>query len=173
MYLAFYIGIAARMKQYNAMKIKGNSILRFIMDVITYSCWDLSETMLVEWYSHRIFKHSPGNWQKCVESYSMKYAHGFAVLMQGSYCECEVYSCDKFILVPRNFVGISVLSVTKLWKTWAKPISSMMSSSNGKIFRITGNLCGEFTGHRWIPRTKASDAELWCFLWPWPEWTVE
>ena len=21
------------------------------------------------------------------------------------------------------------------------------------------------TGHRWIPRTKASDAELWCFLW--------
>ena len=24
---------------------------------------------------------------------------------------------------------------------------------------------GKFTGHRWIPRTKASDAELWCFLW--------
>ena len=22
-----------------------------------------------------------------------------------------------------------------------------------------------FSGHRWIPRTKASDAELWCFLW--------
>ena len=22
----------------------------------------------------------------------------------------------------------------------------------------------EFTGHRWIPLTKASDAELWCFL---------
>ena len=22
----------------------------------------------------------------------------------------------------------------------------------------------EVTGHRWIPRTKASDAELWCFL---------
>ena len=27
------------------------------------------------------------------------------------------------------------------------------------------NLCGEFTGYRWIPHTKASDAELWCFLW--------
>ena len=25
-------------------------------------------------------------------------------------------------------------------------------------------LCGEFTGHRWIPLTKASDAELWCFF---------
>ena len=29
---------------------------------------------------------------------------------------------------------------------------------------FTGPLCGEFTGPRWIPLTKASDAELWCFL---------
>ena len=41
----------------------------------------------------------------------------------------------------------------------------MMTSSNGNIFRVTGHLCGEFTGPRWIPRTKASDVELWCFLW--------
>ena len=47
----------------------------------------------------------------------------------------------------------------------------MMTSSNGNIFRVTGPLCGEFTGHRWIPRTKASDAELWCLTAP--EWTVE
>ena len=40
----------------------------------------------------------------------------------------------------------------------------MMASSNGNIFRVTGHLCGEFTGDRWIPLTKASDAELWCFL---------
>ena len=38
----------------------------------------------------------------------------------------------------------------------------MMTSSNGSIFRVTGHLCGEFTGPLWIPRTKASDAELWC-----------
>ena len=45
----------------------------------------------------------------------------------------------------------------------------IMTSSNGNIFRVTGHLCGEFTGHRWIPRTKASDVELWWFLWsaPW------
>ena len=49
----------------------------------------------------------------------------------------------------------------------------MMTSSNGNIFRVTGHLCGDFAGHRWIPRTKASDAELWCFLWSAPEWTVE
>ena len=40
----------------------------------------------------------------------------------------------------------------------------MITSSNGNRLRITGHLCGEFTGHRGIPRTKASDAELCCFL---------
>ena len=45
----------------------------------------------------------------------------------------------------------------------------MMTSSNGNIFRVTGSLCGEFIGHRWILHANASDAELWCFLWcaPW------
>ena len=41
----------------------------------------------------------------------------------------------------------------------------MMTSSNGNVFRVTGHLCEEFTGPRWIPRTKVSDAGLWCFLW--------
>ena len=41
----------------------------------------------------------------------------------------------------------------------------MMTSSTGNVFRVTGPLCGEFTGHQWIPLTKASDAELCYFLW--------
>ena len=45
----------------------------------------------------------------------------------------------------------------------------MMTSSNGNIFHVTGPFWGEFTGHRRIPLTKASDAELWCFLWSAPE----
>ena len=48
-----------------------------------------------------------------------------------------------------------------------------MTSSNENIFRVTDLLCGEFTGQRWIPRRKASDSELWCFLWSPPEPTVE
>ena len=36
----------------------------------------------------------------------------------------------------------------------------MMTLWDGNIFRITGPLWGEFTGHRWIPLTKAIDAEL-------------
>ena len=38
-----------------------------------------------------------------------------------------------------------------------------------KHFRVAGPLCGEFTGRRWTPLTKASDAELWCFLWSAPQ----
>ena len=45
----------------------------------------------------------------------------------------------------------------------------MMTPANGNIFRVTGHLCGELSGHWWIPLTKASDAELWCFLWSMPE----
>ena len=41
----------------------------------------------------------------------------------------------------------------------------IMTSSNGNIFRVTGPLCGEFTGHR----TKASDVELSCILLSAPE----
>ena len=41
----------------------------------------------------------------------------------------------------------------------------MMTSWNGNIFRVTGPLWGESTGHRWIPLTNVSCAELWCFLW--------
>ena len=51
--------------------------------------------------------------------------------------------------------------------------SPMMTSSNGNIFRVTGPLRGEPTGHRWIPLTKASDAEIWRFPWSAPEQTVE
>ena len=60
-------------------------------------------------------------------------------------------------------IHVTLLSLAPLCQ------SAMMTSSNGNIFRVTGHLCGEFTGPRWIPHTKASDAELWCLLWSAPE----
>ena len=48
-----------------------------------------------------------------------------------------------------------------------------MTPANGNIFRVTGTLRGESTAHRWIALPKASDAELWCFLWCAPEEMVE
>ena len=53
------------------------------------------------------------------------------------------------------------------WRTTWSTI--MVTWSNGNISRVTGSLWGESTGERWIPLTKASDVELWYFLWSAPE----
>ena len=47
---------------------------------------------------------------------------------------------------------------------WLGSCDAMMTSSNGNIFRFIGPFCREFTGHQWIPLTKASDAELWYLI---------
>ena len=49
----------------------------------------------------------------------------------------------------------------------------MMTSSIRNIFRVTGSLWGESTGHWGIPSDVASDVERWCFLWYEPKQTVE
>ena len=33
-------------------------------------------------------------------------------------------------------------------------VYSMMTTSNGNIFRVAGPLCREFTGHRWFPSQR-------------------
>ena len=65
------------------------------------------------------------------------------------------------------------MSVTNNRRTYLRRPFAMMTSSNGIIFRVTVTLYGEFTGHRWISLTKASDAEFLSFLWSVPEQTVE
>ena len=53
------------------------------------------------------------------------------------------------------------------WRKWNR-----IRIDLARLADPTGHLCGEFTGPRWIPRTKASDAQLWCFLLAASEWTV-
>ena len=67
------------------------------------------------------------------------------------------FSNQIFVEVCFATIHYMYVQVTVWW-------SLMMTSSNGNIFRSTGHLCRKFTGHRWISRTKASDAELWCFF---------
>ena len=55
------------------------------------------------------------------------------------------------------------------WIEYVHPPNNMMTSSNGNTFHDTGPLCEEITGYRWIPRKKASEPGLWCFLWSVPE----
>ena len=43
-----------------------------------------------------------------------------------------------------------------------RDIGIMMTLSNGNIFRVTGHLCGEFTGHLWIPLKGQWRGALMC-----------
>ena len=60
----------------------------------------------------------------------------------------------RMLYAYNNFWYSITLSCYFVWRVF------IMTSSNGNIFRVTGPLCGKFTGHRWIPLTKASYAEL-------------
>ena len=42
-----------------------------------------------------------------------------------------------------------------------------------EFFHVTGPLYGEFTSHRWISLTKASDVELWSASEQTVEYTME
>ena len=76
-------------------------------------------------------------------------------------------NCHRYI-THRTMDMITYLSSSKsyLWRRHTcvsnqiTPLlqHSMMTSSNGNIFRITGHLYGEFTGRRWIPLHKGQ----WC-----------
>ena len=56
-----------------------------------------------------------------------------------------------------HYIRISILWVWYFLIICSILINSdyMMTSSNGNTFRVTGHVCGEFTGYRWINGTKA------------------
>ena len=93
------------------------------------------------------------------------------VLADIKYGIIFTWTISKLIFVIKTiWCHISGLTPTQVMVWCLTPLISylMMTSSNGTIFRATGHLCGEFTSPRWVPRTKASDADLWCFLWSAP-----
>ena len=64
---------------------------------------------------------------------------------------------------------VHVICNKQMYIMTVSQLNVMMNSSNRNIFHVTGPLCGELTSCQWIPCTKASDAELWCFLWSVPK----
>ena len=57
------------------------------------------------------------------------------------------------------------------WNTWPEPLThGTMAKMHDDVINRNIFL---FTGQWWILLTKASDAELSCFLWSTPEQTVE
>ena len=96
-----------------------------------------------------------------------KHQYVFAFHIEGLVQDCSNYSALAMELLQSSAKPSISLLHSELPQD--RRYSHMITSSNGIIFRVTGHLCGEFTGPRWIPRTKASDADLWCFLWSAPE----
>ena len=85
---------------------------------------------------------------------------------------CSSLSCSVFKQNERTSHSRFHTRIALTWEIEVNFYESVMTSWNGNIFRVTGHLCGEFTSDRWIPRKKASDDELWCFLWFAVEWMI-
>ena len=120
-------------------------------------------------------RNNTAKWKLYYTVHTTNYPDNFALL---SFVEM----CNKMILpllpTERNYLakGKVYYTVPRITHSNSNLLSFveirndlMMTSSNGNIFRVTGHLCGEFNSQRWIPCTKASDAELWYFLWSAPE----
>ena len=87
------------------------------------------------------------------------------------YIECIYSVSDELVELFESPTKVECSSSSGI--AYKTQCGNMMTSSNGNIFHVTGPSCGEFTSDRWIPLTKADDAELWWFLWSTREQTVE
>ena len=74
------------------------------------------------------------------------------------YTWCDLEFCTQLKIDVCFLCGIAtvIIILTEIWSTIiiVEPRHHMMTSSNGNIFRVTGHLCGEFTGPRWVPAQK-------------------
>ena len=84
------------------------------------------------------------------------------------FCINNAYACECYLLCP--LPGSALIT---WWLPWQRFIEAHYDVIQWKHFPRYWFLWGEFTGHRWIPLTKASDAELGCFLWSVPKQTAE
>ena len=75
------------------------------------------------------------------------------------------FSCSFFFLMVKFMLSMHWLSPVMVWcprskrhclnqSVEKKKKKSMLTLSNGNICRVTGHLCGEFTGNRWIPAQR-------------------
>ena len=88
--------------------------------------------------------------------------------------ECRSQNISHFVLTQKidnsscSNIAISHSPIVR----WPHAGISMMTSSNGNIFRVTGPLWGKQPVIGGFPSQRARDAELWCFLWCAPEQTI-
>ena len=111
----------------------------------------------------------------CIYIYIYIYAPLYQLFLSALHVLVKFYRILFFIIMAPSWTEWHFRIYTHMFLNVVEGIclNFMMTSLNGNIIIVTGPLWGESTGYRWILLTKASDAELWCFLWYTPEQTVE
>ena len=132
------------------------------------------------WNEHRKYAHIPGpkrsRYVICISIFNSKvteYNSLFSIVVHRWVWPARRYHSLIVSATQEKHLSVSASKLKArhqyMKSTGARSSTELlwlyMTSWNWNIFRVTGHLCGEFTGPRWIPRTKACDAELWCFLW--------
>ena len=116
--------------------------------------WCINWTQYIDWFI--IWHGTVHKWSWTILQVLLKtYIRKHFLLVK------QIKTCAKTLCVFLSYqplggegevVGVGVVG-------WMGVIKSMymMTSSNGSIFCVTvWPLCGEFPGHRWIPRTKVT-----------------
>ena len=151
-----------------------------------YCCWGLaphaartSTTMLLTLFFHSITATAPRGSTLPVQginSLRAKFCRGNTYIYLHFMSLLHIDMTQVLKILPQVRPDLHILhswcpgdvKIPRFSQKWVRAWY-IMTSSNGIIFRVNGPLCGELNGHRWIPLTKASDAELWCYLWSVPE----
>ena len=120
-------------------------------------------------YRPREVRNSIYRYRKIHIDYRLKFLYRFISPISIIYGNTMSNEYTKFyssvIKVAEVYIWDSHM-MDRWWKMTAfhtmttAPIKSMMTPSNGNIFRVTGLLYGEFTGHGWIPQTRPV---MWSF----------
>ena len=101
------------------------------------------------------------NWQlkKYISTFSEMF--GFCAMRPGNYRHVSRY---LFCVLLHLLLLDLPITFRVIWMAMRQSTTApMMTLSSGGIF--CGPLWRKSTGHQWIPLTKATDAELWCFHW--------
>ena len=69
------------------------------------------------------------------------------------FCRRNLTKCSNYGLIPSVLLHILIWDVCP-WRFFHHLQITMMTSSNGNIFRVTGPLCGEFTGPGEFPTQR-------------------
>ena len=83
-------------------------------------------------------------------------------------CRHQILDQQQFSRNNIHMARLCKTATVNIWSWWRHQMETFSA-----LPALYGGNPSESTGHWWIPLTKASYAELWCFPWSVPEQTVQ